>query len=213
MHPRLFLVTPASYELEAFLPALEDALSGGDIATLLIAGNGLEENALQRIATRVVPLAQKADVAVLIENSTRVAGRVHADGVHCTARIEDVKLAVESFSPKLIVGAGAIFSRHEAMELAETGIDYVFFGRIDREETPEAHRKTLDYSAWWADLFEVPCVALAGSGMESVKECAATGADFVAVRDVIWQHPQGPGAGVREANAILEGFELGEAED
>ncbi|MXN65379.1 thiamine phosphate synthase [Stappia sp. GBMRC 2046] len=212
MHPRLFLVTPASYELEAFLPALESAFSGGDIATLLIAGNGLEESALQRIATRVVPLAQKSDVAVLIENSTRVAGRVHADGVHCTARIEDVKLAVESFSPRLIVGAGAIFSRHEAMELAETGIDYVFFGRIDREDTPEAHRKTLEFSAWWANLFEVPCVAFAGSDMTSVKECAATGAEFVAVRDVVWQHPEGPAAGVREANAILAGFELSEAE-
>lgn len=90
------------------------------------------------------------------------------------------------------------------MEFAETGIDYLFFGKLDLDEREEAHPKTLDRAQWWAELFETPCVALAGNTIASVEGAAETGADFIALKDAVWTHMDGPAVAIAAANAILE---------
>jgi thiamine-phosphate pyrophosphorylase len=37
-----------------------------------------------------------------------------------------------------------------------------------------------------------------------VEDCARAGADFVAVRDVVWDHLEGPAVAVAEVNAVLD---------
>ncbi len=213
MHPRLFLVTPPSFDPESFAPLLKEALSGGDVASLLICGTDMNDAELQKGAAALTPIAQKAGAAVMIANNTRVAGRVQADGVHIDGSIDDLKLALETFHPDNIVGAAGARTRHEAMVIAETGIDYIFFGRLDLDDRPEAHPKTLTFSSWWAEVFETPCVAMGGDNLDSVTECAATGAEFVALSSAVWNHPDGPKAAVAAANATLATFTLAVAED
>ncbi len=204
MRARLFLITPRVVDVAALAPQLEAALAAGDVASLLIAPGAATENDLQAIAEVLVPIAQKHDVAALVLGNSRVMGRARADGIHIEAGEEALKEAVEALQPKSIVGAGNLRARHEAMEAGEAGADYIFFGLLDLEEGEDAHRKTIDLGAWWAQLFEPPCVLLSGRSMASVETCARTGADFVAVRTAIWEHPDGPAAAIAEANAILD---------
>ena len=204
MRSRLYLVTPRDVDLAVFLPKLEEALGAGDVASLLIAPEVSSEAHLQRIAEALVPIAQAHDVAALVKDDSRAAGRSKADGLHVEAGPEGLAEAIERLQPKMIVGAGNLRTRHEAMAAGEAGADYVFFGLLDLPADEEAHRKTLDLGGWWADLFEPPCVLLSGRSMRSVEDCAATGADFVAVREAIWDHPEGPAAAVRAANAALD---------
>ena len=78
-----------------------------------------------------MPRAQARGVAALVQNDTRIAGRVRADGVHIDTGLADLAAAVEKLRPKLIVGAGGLRSRHEAMTAGEANPDYLFFGRLD----------------------------------------------------------------------------------
>ena len=204
MRARLFLITPRVVDVAALAPRLEAALAAGDVASLLIAPDAVSENDLQAIAETLVPIAQKHDVAALVLGNSRVMGRARADGIHIEAGETALKEAIEALQPKSIVGAGNLRARHEAMEAGEAGADYIFFGLLDLEEGDDAHRKTIDLGAWWADLFEPPCVLLSGRSMASVEACARTGADFVAVRAAVWEHPDGPAAAIAEANAILD---------
>ena len=204
MRARLFLITPRIVDAAALAPQLEAALAAGDVASLLIAPDAVSENDLQAIAETLVPIAQKHDVAALVLGNSRVMGRARADGIHIEAGETALKEAIEALQPKSIVGAGNLRARHEAMEAGEAGADYIFFGLLDLEEGDEAHRKTIDLGAWWADLFEPPCVLLSGRSMASVEACARTGADFVALRAAVWEHPDGPAAAIAEANAILD---------
>ena len=213
MHPRLFLIAPDDAEAGRFVPQLESALAGGDVACLLLTAGARGDGDLQKFVASVVPLAQAAGTAVLVQNDTHTAGRSRSDGVHIDTGVEDLKLALGTFKPTGIVGAGAIRSRHDAMELAEAGVDYVFFGRLDFPEDPEPHPKTVALAEWWAELFEIPCVAFGGSDIGSLATTARTGADFVALRRAIWNHPDGPEAAVRSANETLMTFELATAED
>jgi thiamine-phosphate pyrophosphorylase len=201
---RLYLVTPRILDPIAFAPVLAEALAAGDVASLLIAPEVTSEAALQRIAETLVPIAQKAGVAALVVDDSRAVGRSKADGIHVEAGPEALSEALDGFHPNGIVGAGNLRTRHEAMAAAEAGADYVFFGLLDRPDDEQTHRKTLDLGSWWADLFEPPCVVLAGSDLASVTECAETGADFVALRGAAWDHPAGAAEAVREANALLD---------
>ncbi len=213
MHPRLYLVTPPTFDLDEFEGQLKQALDGGDIASLLITMPDANEGDLQAAAKRLVPLAQANDVAVLIENNTQIMGRSGADGLHVSGSDKDLEEAMQSFSEDRIIGHAGIKTRHEAMVVASMGVDYIFFGLLSLNQEEEPHRKSLDFGSWWSEVFETPCVVLAGTSVSSIDTAAQTGAEFVAVREAVWNHPEGPKVAVEQANKILSTHELAEAED
>jgi thiamine-phosphate pyrophosphorylase len=128
---------------------------------------------------------------------------VKADGVQIGTGFEDLRLALDSFKPQRIVGAGNIGTRHAAMEAGEAGADYLFFGRPHGDTHDAAHPKALDLAEWCADVMEVPAVMMAGRSLDSVADAAATGAAFVALHEAVWSHADGPGEAVRRAQAAL----------
>ena len=199
---RLFLVTPRVVDPESFPARLAEALAAGDIAAVLIA-TGEQEEAVEGIAAKLVPLIQDAGAAALIADHTRVAGRLKADGVQIGTGLGDLRSAVDSFQPKRIVGAGNLHSRHTAMEAGEIGADYLFFGRPHGDTHDAPHPKALDLAEWWSELMEIPAVIMAGRSLASVGDAAATGAAFVAVNEAVWGHSSGPGEAVRAAHAAL----------
>ncbi len=200
---RLYLITPREIDLTTFPARLEAALAGGDVASLLIAPEGISDMVLQRMAEILTPIAQAADVAVMVRNDMRACTRAKADGLHVDTGIVDLKDAIKALQPQRMIGTGHVLTRHDAMEAAEAGADYVMFGLLDRPEEADAHPKSLDFAEWWVPLFEPACIVLGGNMLASVEAVAETGADFVALRDAIWNDPRGPGAAVAEAEERL----------
>jgi len=198
---RLVLVLPPLPDAKAVLSA---ALSGGDIASVILVQGELDDAAYQRHCEPLVGIAQKAGVAALVGGDTRVAGRTGADGVFIETPGNDARELVARFSPQKIVGFGSAKDRHRALELGEANPDFVFFGRTDGDIRPEPHPKNLALAEWWSELVEIPGVVMGGSAVESVVECAATGVDFVALSLAILSHTDGPAAAVRRANELLD---------
>ncbi len=202
--PRLFLVTPPEFDPSDMAAKLKQAFAGGDIASVMIYMPGTGTKELQAASEILVPVIQEGGAAAIVYRDTQAAGRSGADGVHVDTSVEDVKLAVESFQPERIVGTGGTKLKHDAMEWAETGVDYILFGKLDLAEKEHAHQKTLKSANWWAELFGTPCVALAGNTLETLGEVAATGADFIAVKDAVWQSGEEISEVIAKANAILD---------
>jgi len=199
---RLFLLTPIRADPASFPALLAEALEGGDVAAVLLAlGDGGSD--AEALAADLVPMVQKAGAAALVSDDTRIAGRLRADGVHIATGLGDLRLAVESSHGKRTVGAGNIHSRHTAMEAAEIGADYIFFGRLHGDTHGPPHPKALDLAQWWSELTEIPAVIMAGRSIASVGEAAATGAAFVALNDAVWAHDEGPRAAIRQAHVVL----------
>jgi thiamine-phosphate pyrophosphorylase len=198
--PRLVLVASPHTSPERF----RAALSGGDVASVILAAEGVDAETLQSSAKVLAPLAQSRDAAFIVENDTRVAGRVGADGVHVTTSIPDLRDAIASLRPRKIVGAGNLRSRHEAMEAGELNPDYVFFGRLDGDNNDGIFDKTAELAAWWAPTFVLPTVVMGGRLVASVVDGAATGAEFVALARAVFD-ARDPAAAAAEANALLAG--------
>jgi thiamine-phosphate pyrophosphorylase len=193
---RLVLVTPPLYEAAAFAPRLSDALAGGDVASLIITGDPLT---LQSKAEALVPIATARGVASLVLNDTRIAARANADGVHVESGRANIQLALDSFRRKKIVGAGNVTSRHDAMEIAETEPDYLFFGRLDGDTADGIFPRALELAEWWSEVATIPAIVMGGKDLGSVEQAASAGIEFVALSSAVWEHAKGPGAAVAAA--------------
>lgn len=201
---RLVLIVPDEADAERQASQLQQALSGGDVASVILPQYGLDDQAFQKRAEALVQITQDAGAAAIISGDSRVAGRAKADGLHMAGSLEELGEAIEKFTPKMIVGAGGATERHAALEIGELRPDYIFFGRFDGDIKPEAHPKNVALAEWWAPMIEIPCIVMGGSDAESVVVVAESGAEFVALRDAVFASADGPGAAVAKANALLD---------
>jgi thiamine-phosphate pyrophosphorylase len=201
---RIVLISPSGETVDSFSAKLGSAIAGGDVASIILPPNGMDEASYQAFLERVVPIAQEAGIAAIIVDDTRIAGRVKADGIHIEAGKAELAEAIENLQSKMAVGAGGVKSRDDALELGEERPDYVFFGRFGYDNQPEAHQRNLSLGGWWAEMVEIPGIVMAGSDLASVETVAATGADFVALSSAVFAEGIDPKAAVARANAILD---------
>ena len=144
-----------------------------------------DERTLVNRAKAIAAVVQRRDIALLLDGHPDIVARAGADGAHLTG-IAALTAALGALKPDRIAGAGGLRSRHDAMLAAEAGADYVMFGEPDREGTVRsAFDAVLERIAWWAELFEPPCVGYAAN-LDEVGALAQAGADFVALGDWIW---------------------------
>lgn len=201
---RLVLIVPDLADAEAQKNGLEEALRGGDVASVILPQYGLDDGAFQKRAEILVEIIQAAGAAALLAGDSRVAGRAKADGLHIAGNAAELSEAVENFTPKLIVGGGNADDRHKALEMGESGPDYIFFGKFEGDIKPEAHPKNLALGEWWSSMIEIPCMVMGGTDPSSALVVAENGAEFVALRQAIFSHPSGPAQAVTEVNALLD---------
>lgn len=180
MAPQLYLVTPADADMDALPGALMAMLSAAEFSALLVRRGSLDDAAYAGLASRLVNVGQGAGCAVLVEDDVALARRIGADGVHVTGGAKAIKDAIAALKPNLIVGAGNVHSRHDAMTAGEMDVDYVFFGPLDGPTDPAA----AELAAWWAETFEVPAV-LSDPGATTAS-VDAHGAEFLALSTSLW---------------------------
>lgn len=206
---RLYLITPPQFELEAFASQLEAALSGGDVSCVQlrlknVEGNDVEDDEIIKAAQVLMPIAQAADVAFLINDRPDIAAQVGADGVHIGQKDAQYKKARDLLGPDAIIGVTCHDSRHLAMEGAERGASYVAFGAMFPTTTKDVeHHADVELVSWWAGMFEVPCVAIGGITVDNCAAVIETGTDFIAVSSGVWQYSEGPKAAVSAFNKVI----------
>lgn len=199
--PRLYLVTPVLADAQAFSGSLAAALGAGDVAAVLLRLAEADERAQINCAKALCPLVQNKGAALLIDGHTDLVARAGADGTHSTV-ITLLNEAIERLKPDRIVGVGGLITRHDAMLAAEGGADYVMFGEPDAAGKRPSLEAIEERVAWWAEVFELPCVAYAASHDE-IAPLAKAGADFVALGDWLWQEPQAIAAAIMRAAGEL----------
>jgi thiamine-phosphate pyrophosphorylase len=84
------------------------------------------------------------------------------------------------------------------MFAAEAGADYVMFGEPDQAGRRPAFDAIIERVAWWAEVFEIPCVGFAAS-LDEVQPLAAAGADFIALGDCVFADARGAVAALADA--------------
>ncbi|MDA5194896.1 thiamine phosphate synthase [Govanella unica] len=205
---RLYLITPPAFDPRAFAEPLKAALGAGDVASLQLRLKDASADAVRWAAEVLMPITQAHDVAFIVNDRPDLAREVGADGVHIGQEDACYEEARKIVGPSSIVGVTCHNSRHLAMVAGEKGADYVAFGAFFPTNTKiaKAHA-TPDILSWWAELFEIPCVAIGGIRAENANPLVQAGADFIAVSAGVWDHPEGPATAVQAFNALFHGVQ------
>lgn len=163
------------------------------------------DDEILRAAERLMPIAQRADVAFIVNDRPDLAFKLDADGVHVGQDDASCAEARGLLGPDKIVGVTCHDSRHLAMEAAEAGADYVAFGAFYPTATKEAKsRAEPEILTWWQEIMQIPCVAIGGITVENAGPLVEAGADFLAVASGVWEHAQGPQAAVTMFNKLFD---------
>lgn len=200
---RLYLVTPPALDLAVFPDTLARALDAGDVAALQIRLKDLDDDELRRAIDALRPVAQARGVAVILNDRPDLALSEGCDGAHVGQEDTPAPVA-RAVLGGLTLGVTCHDSRHLAMEAGEAGADYVAFGAFFPTGTKQAAtRADPDTLRWWAEMMELPCVAIGGITAANCGPLVQAGADMLAVVGAVWGHPDGAAAGVRAMNAAI----------
>jgi thiamine-phosphate pyrophosphorylase len=193
---QLLLISPPAPVADRFAADLDAALAVGDIAGFLLC---LDDPGR---APPLMPVLQRVcrerGVAFLLQDDLALALELGADGLHLTDTAM-VRAARAALGPDRILGAACGSSRDRAMTAGEDGADYVAFGAPDREVDGQLS----ELLGWWSELFVLPCLALAMTDVDEAAALARAGADFVAAREAVWDHPRGLAAGVGALRDVI----------
>ncbi|SCW68204.1 thiamine-phosphate diphosphorylase [Sphingobium faniae] len=202
---QLYLISPPVIDA-AFTDSLAAALDGGKVAAFQLRLKGMDDHAIARAAEPLQRLCADRDVAFIVNDSIVLAQSLGADGVHLGQSDGDPREARHILGPSTQIGITCHDSRHLAMEAGEAGADYVAFGAFYPTTTKETlHRPEPSILGWWTTLFELPCVAIGGITAANAAPLIAAGADFLAASGAVWNHAEGPRAGVAAFSSLLPG--------
>ena len=203
----LYLITPllSVADSYAFAEVFAEVIGAAAVACALVRLAPATQAQAKSVVAPLLRAAIAADCALLIENDSRLAARLGADGVHVSDAGADLAAAIESLKPERIVGAGSLPTRDDAMTAGEMGADYVMFGEPRPGAQTMVQRSLAERVSWWAEIFETPCVAYADT-IAAASVLADAGADFVALGDAIWGRSS-PAEAAREAQTLLAGVD------
>jgi len=201
---RVYLITPPALDPKPFAERLAAALDADDVAAVQLRLKDVDDDTWLRAIDVLRPVTQARDVAFLLNDRADLVAQTGSDGAHVGQDDMPAVQARRLLGPNLTLGVTCKGSRDLAMQAGEDGADYVAFGAFYPSTTKEV-KNLLDPEIlqWWSELMELPSCAIGGITPENCAPLVRAGADFLAVVGCIWNHPDGPAAGVKALNAAI----------
>lgn len=184
--PQIYLITPPEFELEPFSARLAAVLDAHEIACIRLALASKDSDRVGRAADALREIAHARDVALVIESHVQLVGRLGLDGVHLSDGARSVRAVRKELGSDAIVGAFCGASRHDGMNAAEAGADYVAYGPVGASPLGLGALAATDLFAWWSDMIELPVVAEGALTVADVQALAGI-TDFLAIGEEIWR--------------------------
>ena len=194
--PQIYLVTPPDLDLETFPARLASVLDAAEVACLRLSLASRDEDHVARAADALREIAHARDVALVIERHVQLVERLGLDGVHLTDGARLVRKVRKDLGQDAIIGTFCGTTRHEGMNAAEAGADYVAFGPVGATALGDGSRAEAELFQWWTEMIEVPVVAEGALTADLVAQLTPI-TDFFAFGDEeIWRSDD-PAAALR----------------
>lgn len=183
--PQINLITPPVLDLDLFPDQLARVMDAVDIACLRLSLATRDADDIGRAADACRLVAHARDVAIVIENHVAFVERHGLDGLHLTDGARQIRTLRKDLGADAILGAFCGTTRHEGMNAAEAGADYVAFGPVGATTLGSGTVAPADLFQWWSEMIEVPVVAEGALTRELVATLGPV-TDFFAAGPEIW---------------------------
>ena len=182
---QICLITPPEISLSHFPDVLVPVMDAVEIACLRLALSSTDPDHIARAGDACREVAHERDVAIVIENHVGMVARLGLDGVHLTQGGGSVRDARHKLDGDAIVGSYCGSSRHNGVNAAEAGADYVCFGPLGDTGLGHGNLADRELFSWWSEMIVVPVVAEGGLNADLLAQFAPI-TDFFAIGPEIW---------------------------
>ncbi|RUS63118.1 thiamine phosphate synthase [Pseudorhodobacter sp. E13] len=183
--PQIYLITPPAFEIDPFAETLKSVLDTHEIACLRLSLAARDEDQLSRAADALREVAHARDVAIVVEDHVLLADRLGLDGVHLTDTRKNIRKLRTEMGADAIIGAFCGTTRHDGMNAAEAGADYVSFGPVGASTLGDGNSADFEVFEWWTEMIEVPVVAEGALTVELIAKFGPV-TDFFGIGTEIW---------------------------
>jgi len=165
---------------------------GSDLIQLRDKTSTLDE--IRRMADAILPITQRAGIALVINDHPKIALQVGAEAVHLGQ--EDFfdagflrTVRTTGCPPQLKLGLST-HSPDQAQRALQASPDYIAVGPVYATGTkPGAQPVTLDYVRWAAANVSIPWFAIGGIRLQNLDDVLAAGATRICVVSAILNAP------------------------
>ena len=185
MKSKLYIVSPAEFEIEKFSDHLKLILDSIEISCFRLALSTQNEDIIAKTADVTRDICHSRDVAIVIKDHFLFVEKHGLDGVHLSDGSRNVRKARKNLVKDSIVGAFCGNSKHDGLTAGEAGADYISFGPLSKTTLKDGTIAQNDLFKWWSTMIEIPVVA-EGNLNKKVIYSLENDTDFFAFGDELW---------------------------
>ena len=185
MKSKLYIVSPAEFEIEKFSDELKLILDSIEISCFRLALSTQNEDVIAKTADVTRDICHSRDVAIVIKDHFLFVEKHGLDGVHLSDGSRNVRKARKNLVKDSIVGAFCGNSKHDGLTAGEAGADYISFGPLSKTTLKDGTIAQNDLFKWWSTMIEIPIVA-EGNLNKKVIYSLENDTDFFAFGDELW---------------------------
>ena len=184
----VYLISPNQI-YSNFYKDLEKVLSSKKVSFFQLRLKKKPKNLIIKIAKKIKKITKKYKVKFIINDDSKLAREVIADGCHIGQLDNTVSSARKNIKKK-IIGVTCHNSRELALKASKDKADYLAFGSFFKSRLkPNAKKADLKILLWAKKKIKKPIVVIGGITDKNYKKLIKAGANYIAISTFIWNNP------------------------
>ncbi len=188
MKQLIYLISPNKIYSD-FYRDLEKVLSSKKVSFFQLRLKRKPKNLIIKIAKKIKKITKKYKVKFIINDDSKLAKKVGADGCHI-GQLDNTVVSARKDVKKKIIGVTCHNSRELALKASKDKADYVAFGSFFKSKLkPNAKIADLKILFWAKKKIKKPIVVIGGITDKNYKKLIKAGANYIAISTFIWNNP------------------------
>jgi len=184
----IYLISPNKI-YPNFYKDLEKVLSSKRVSFFQLRMKNTSKNLIIKIAKRIKKITKKNKVKFIINDDSKLAKEVSADGCHI-GQLDNTVRSARKYIKKKIIGVTCHNSKELALKAYEDKADYLAFGSFFKSRLkPKAKKADLKILFWAKKNIKKPIVVIGGITDKNYKKLIKAGANYIAISTFIWNNP------------------------
>ena len=184
----VYLISPNKI-YPTFYKDLEKILSSRRVFFFQLRLKDNPKNLIVKIAKKIKKITKKYKVKLIINDDSKLAKRIGADGCHI-GQLDNTVGSARKDIKKKIIGVTCHNSKKLALKATKNKADYLAFGSFFKSKLkPNAKKADLKILFWAKKNIEKPIVVIGGITDKNYKKLIKAGANYIAISTFIWNNP------------------------
>ena len=184
----VYLISPNKIYSD-FYRDLEKVLSSKKVSFFQLRLKKKPKKIIIKIAKKIKKITKKYKVKFIINDDSKLAKKVGADGCHI-GQLDNTALSARKDIKKKILGVTCHNSRQLALKACKDKADYLAFGSFFKSNLkPNAKKADLKILYWARKNIKKPIVVIGGITDKNYKKLIKAGANYIAISTFIWNNP------------------------